>query len=148
MSFNPILKKDRDFLKLLFYIIQPSHVVRPTEDGRSMTTFYYCSVNHQSEKHTLKLSHILLMSIKMCHKLCHFIWGAWWFHRSKDFEAMKAEKTIRPWLSCPYNKNTLLDLSSFVVWPRKYLVLLGFFKVWSHSFVLTQMAKGDTKKHR
>ena len=80
MSFNLTLKKDRDFLKLLFHIIQPSHVVWPTEDGRSMTTFYYCSVNHQSEKHTLKLSHILLMSIKMCHKLCHFIWGVWWFH--------------------------------------------------------------------
>ena len=27
----------------------------------------------------------------MCHKLYHFIWGIWWFHRSKDFEAMIQE---------------------------------------------------------
>ena len=38
----------------------------------------------------------------MCRKLCHFIWGIWWFHRSKYFEAMKAGKLanitrIRSW---------------------------------------------------
>ena len=39
----------------------------------------------------------------MCHKLCNLIWGIWRFHRSKDFEAMKAGNlTIRPWLSCQY----------------------------------------------
>ena len=33
--------------------------------------------------------------------------------RSKDFEAMKAEKlAIWPWLSCQYNKNVLVDLMS------------------------------------
>ena len=37
------------------------------------------------------------------------------FHRSKDFEAMKAGKlAIWPWLSCQYNKNTLVDLPSSV----------------------------------
>ena len=37
----------------------------------------------------------------------------WWFHRSKYFEAMKAGKlAIRPWLSCQYNENTLVDLPS------------------------------------
>ena len=52
----------------------------------------------------------------MCWKICHLIWGIWWFHRSKDFEAMKAGKlAIRPWLSCPYNKNMLVDLPSFVL---------------------------------
>ena len=51
----------------------------------------------------------------MCRKLCHLIWGIWWFHRSKDFEAMKAEKlAIRPWLSCPYSENTLMDLPASV----------------------------------
>ena len=53
----------------------------------------------------------------MCRKLCHFIWGIWWFHRSKHFEAMKAGKlAIRPWLSCPYNKTTLEDLPPSVLW--------------------------------
>ena len=36
-------------------------------------------------------------------------------HRSKDFEAMKAGKlTIRPWLSCQYNENMLVDVPSSV----------------------------------
>ena len=36
--------------------------------------------------------------------------------RSKDFEAMKTGKlAIRPWLSCPYNEITLVDLQSSVV---------------------------------
>ena len=40
----------------------------------------------------------------------------WWFHRSKDFEAMKAWKSaIRPWLICQYNENTLVDLLSSVI---------------------------------
>ena len=47
----------------------------------------------------------------MCRKLCHLIWGIWWCHRSKDFEAMEAGKlAIRPWLSCQYNENTFVDL--------------------------------------
>ena len=51
----------------------------------------------------------------MCRKLCHFIWNIWWFHWSKDFEAMKAGKSaIQPWLSCPYNEHTLMDLPSSV----------------------------------
>ena len=51
----------------------------------------------------------------MGHKLFHFISGIWWFHRSKKFEAMKAGKsTIRPWLFCQYNENTLVDLLSSV----------------------------------
>ena len=33
-----------------------------------------------------------------------------------DFEAMKSEKlVIRPWLSCPYYKHTLMDLQSSMV---------------------------------
>ena len=43
------------------------------------------------------LNFIYFWYVKMCHKLYHFIWGIWWFHRSKDFEAMKAGKlAIRP----------------------------------------------------
>ena len=39
-----------------------------------------------------------------------------WFHRSKDFEAIKAGKSaIRPWLVCQYNESTLVDLPSSVV---------------------------------
>ena len=38
-----------------------------------------------------------------------------WFHSSKDFEAMKAGKlAIRPWLSCPYIENALVDFPSSV----------------------------------
>ena len=49
----------------------------------------------------------------MCRKLCHFIWGIWWFHWSKDFEAMKAGMlAIRSWLFCQHNENTLMDLPS------------------------------------
>ena len=51
----------------------------------------------------------------MCRNLCHFIWGIWRFHRSKDFEAMMSGKSaIWPWLGCQYNKNTLMDLPSSV----------------------------------
>ena len=58
----------------------------------------------------------------MCHKLCHFIWDIWWFHRSKDFEAMKAGKlAIWPWMICLYNENTLVDLPSSVMAPAKSL---------------------------
>ena len=36
---------------------------------------------------------------------------------SKDFEAMKAGKLpIWPWLSCPYNEHTLVDLPSSVLY--------------------------------
>ena len=88
-----------------------------TEDGWSKTTFYYCSVNHQSGLQSnpfSKLSYIFWY-IKMCHKLCHFIWDIWCFHWSKDFEAMKAGKSaIWPWLCCPYNQHTLMDLPSSV----------------------------------
>ena len=36
-------------------------------------------------------------------------------YMSKEFEALKAGKSaIRPWLSCQYNENTLVDLPSSV----------------------------------
>ena len=39
-----------------------------------------------------------------------------WFHRSKDFEAMKAGKlAIQPLLSCPYDQHRLEDIPSFMV---------------------------------
>ena len=45
--------------------------------------------------------------------LFHLIW---WFHRSKDFEAMKAGiLAIWPWLSYQYKENTLVDLPSSVL---------------------------------
>ena len=38
---------------------------------------------------------------------------------SKDFEAMKTGKlAIWPWLSCPYNNHTLVNLQSSVVGPE------------------------------
>ena len=66
-----------------------------------------------TEKHIFKIIiYFFNTYIKMCRKLCHFIWGIWWFHRSKDFEAMNAGKS---WLSCQYNENTLVDLLSSVL---------------------------------
>ena len=41
----------------------------PTEDGRSMTTFYYCSINHHSglQSNTFsKLSYIFLICTSKC----------------------------------------------------------------------------------
>ena len=91
-------------LKCLFYIVEP------TEDGRYLTTLQSLQRNH------VQNYHIFFKYIKMCCKLCLFIWGIWWFHRSKDFEAIKSGKlAIRPWLSCPY---TLMDLLSSVAEPN------------------------------
>ena len=94
-----------------------------TEDGNSMTTFYYYSVNHQSglQRNTFpKLSYIFLIHQNVSQIMSFHLW---WFHRSKDFEAMKAGKlVIRPWLSCPYNEHTLVDLPSSVV-TTQYLPL-------------------------
>ena len=46
---------------------------------------------------------------KMCHIYQKHFRGIWWFHSSKDFEAMKAgELAIWPWLSCQYTGNTLM----------------------------------------
>ena len=68
----------------------------------------------------------------MCRKLCYFIWGIWWFHRSKHFDAMKAGKSaIRPWLSCPYNKHMLVNLPSSV--PKASVFhrwIFGFGQMW------------------
>ena len=64
-----------------------------------------------TEKTLLKNYHIYFWWIKVCRKLCHLIWGIiWWFDRSKNFEAMKAEKlSIPPRLSCWFTENTLMD---------------------------------------
>ena len=52
-----------------------------------------------------------------------------WFHRSKDFEAMKAGRlAVRPWLVCQYIKNTLVDLPSSVAQYIKIVVFLPFGK--------------------
>ena len=64
----------------------------------------------------------------MCRKLFHFIWAIWWFPRSNYFEAMKAGKlAIQPWLSCPYNKHTLVDLPSFVFTLHHFEEIYQFF---------------------
>ena len=69
----------------------------------------------------------------MCRKLCHLIWGIWWFHRSKDFEVMKAGKlAIQPRLSCQYSKNTLMDLPSSVTMDI-VLGVLSFLKNSVHA---------------
>ena len=64
------------------------------EDGRSMTTFYYYSVNPQSglQRNTFsKLSYIFFNTSKCA---TNFVIQ---FDRSKDFEAMKAGKlAIQP----------------------------------------------------
>ena len=73
----------------------------------------------------------------MCRKLCHFIWGIWWFHRSKYFEAMKVRKlAIWPWLVCQYNENTLMDLPSSIVntlnWDVVIPILWIKLKIWEN----------------
>ena len=89
--------------------IRPKHGRQKVHDY-----FYYCSVNHQSGLQSINtFSKLSCFFWYMCRKLCHLIWGIWWFHRSKEFEAMKAGMlAIRPWLSCPYNEHTLVDLPS------------------------------------
>ena len=65
----------------------------------------------------------------MRRKSCHFIWGIWWFHKSKDFEAVKAGKlAIRPWLVCQYNEHTLVDLPSSVGATNQDMLL--FVTLW------------------
>ena len=89
-----------------------------TEDGRFMTSFYYCSLKHQwwfTEQHIFKIILYCFINSK-CAKIISFhlvLHNIWWFHRSRDFEAMKEGKlTIWSWLSCPYNKRRLVDLTS------------------------------------
>ena len=74
----------------------------------------------------------------MCSILCHLIWGIWWFHRSKDFEAIKADKlAIWPWLSCQYIESTLMDEPcSRIIRPsvgpgELLLVPFGFLAKWA-----------------
>ena len=73
----------------------------------------------------------------MCRKMFYFIWGMWWFHRSKDFEAMKAGKlSIRPWLICQYNENTLMDFPSSVFPCDKLFNNLTTFLYWIQELML------------
>ena len=102
-------------IKILWSVLS-ERLEKSMEDGRSMATFYYCSVNHQYvlQRNTF-LNVFLNTYINMCAKLYHLVWGIWWFHGSKCFEAMKAGKlAIRPRLSCQYSKNMLMDLPSSV----------------------------------
>ena len=47
----------------------------------------------------------------MCHIYQKHFLGVWWYHRSKDFEAMKVGKlAIQPWLSCLYYEHAIMDL--------------------------------------
>ena len=87
-----------------------------TEDGRSMTTFYYQS---GLQRNTFsKLSYIFLINQNVP-QIKSFHLRYMMFHRSKDFEAKKAGKlAIQPWLRCQYNKNTLVDLPSSMKVPQ------------------------------
>ena len=49
----------------------------------------------------------------MCHIYQKHFWGAWWFHRSKDFEAMNAGKLAIPGWAAHITR--LVDLPSSVV---------------------------------
>ena len=60
----------------------------------------------------------------MRRKLCHFIWVIWWFHKSKDFQAVKAGKSaIWPWLSCQYNVKSSMNRNN------QFYQSVNFFKV-------------------
>ena len=58
------LVKKKYIDKIIQRLLQEITTPIDTEDGRSMTTFYYCSVNHQSglQRNTFsKLSYIFLI---------------------------------------------------------------------------------------
>jgi hypothetical protein len=40
------------------------------------------------EQHIFKIIMHFFLYNKICRILCHLIWGIWWFHMSKDFEAI------------------------------------------------------------
>ena len=91
------------------------------------------------------LNFIYFWYIKMCHKLYHFIWGIWWFHRSKDFEAMKAEEVghsaqIQPKSQFLFHKN--LPPRDFSIMT---LVMAIYFKVKDVT-VNQSSSKKPTKK--
>ena len=91
-----------------------------------------------TEIHIFKELSYIFWYIKTCRKLCHLIWGIWWFHRSKYFEVMKAGKSaIRPWLSWQYTENTLIALPSSVNQIVKVNLLISdYFYVENKSTVL------------
>ena len=64
----------------LHLLICARNLLASTEDGRSMTTFYYYSVKHQSglqRKTFSKLLYIFLIHLNVLQikYICHFIWG-------------------------------------------------------------------------
>ena len=78
------------------------------EDGRSMTTFYHCSVNHQSS--FSKLSYIFNTSKCAVNYVISFkVYDG--FIGQKILKVGKSP--IRPWLSCPYNEHRLVCLWTF-----------------------------------
>ena len=62
-----------------------------------------------TEKQIFKIIYFFNTSKFAAYWLGQFIWGIWWFNKSKDFEDIKAGMlAMRPWLSCQYSKNTLM----------------------------------------
>ena len=63
----------------------------------------------------------------MFRKLCHFIWGMWWFHMAIDFEGMKAGKLA----ICPGWSANIMWIRSWTfhlpwIQPIKYFAPLHF----------------------
>ena len=98
--------------------------LKTTEDGRTLTTFYYCPVKSSfqfTEKHIFK---IVIYPFNTSKSDANYVTSFELydgFIAFIDFEAMKAGKlAIWLWLlSCPYNKHTLVDLPSSVVKTEK-----------------------------
>ena len=87
-------------------------------------------------QHIFKIIIYFFNTSKCAAKYVNFIWDIWWFHRSNDFEAMKAGKSaIRPWLICQYNSNSHVDLpSSMVAKQFMYIKLASNSWCVSYSF--------------
>ena len=107
----------KEFIKKHFTCTYGPHFllyIDITEDGRSMATFYYCSVNHQSGLQS-NIFKIIIYSFNTSKCAANYVISFELYDGfiSQDFEVMKAGKlAIWPWMSCPYNKHTLVDLPS------------------------------------
>ena len=100
----------------------------------------------------------------MCQKLCHFIWVIWWFHRSKDFEAIWRQKSwpfspgwaanitrIRSWtfhlpwsdlISCDlvFTDSGFIQLRTFSFKTIFFLISIFNGKLWLESWDSLQKA--------
>ena len=112
-----------------------------TEDGKwKVHDFFLLQLCKSSiwftEQHIFKIILYISKYVKMCHKLCYFICSIWWFHRSNNFEAMKAGKSsvhdkycsMYSFSMCP---KFYLQCTS-IYWPNSIFSQTYGKKIWSY----------------